>query len=1221
MFPYLFFIVVSLPLVRGSIHCSQGIAESTFRYRVKRQRIKNYRNCIRSDCRTHEREFLHTCPDLKDLYDKGANEIYDIVEEAISNGVDVNGPDVNPFLCPTINSLESKIEEIQTRIANTTKKRKRSKENATNCLPHVSKKLRELPANEYHIAKHILQFEHAMFNTKLTHCPCCKSKSLNLECHSDLTLKQSSVCGNCRKITEFTFDRKLSDPYWLQLQKFMIKRSMLPVWFKKDDPEHLQPQFHIPPELASLTFVEELLIQRFSAYIPVFHMNKGHFGFHGHCVCFRQDLQAVCTILPRKRCSMIKVFRTSSESNDTTTKHFNVNRQRVLKALQWLKDHNHHYRDITIATEHLDWMGSRNECEINDSVVNVITRSDELHENCHIADFLDQTVSRTQTYAVSGSNDIEFQCVSNEVVKPVSNRADEDILEQLKESLMQKDIDPSTMNFPSISDEPINEWDDDVLPNIYPKLYPGGFGGSNNHMYKTDVKTYGKRLINYFDGRFSTDKTWAFYVNDMSQRNANNKNGNFIIKHGFLGNVYKTVEELKEAVQNDNYKWINLLRHFSQRVRGSDNYWRGKRKELEAWINYHVDRGHGPPTLFLTLSCAENWWPDLLRILKDVLKGTEHEHLIEEMESSDENVRNRARSKASSLHSMIVQEFFQIRVEEWMKHIGKKVFKIKHYWARFEFAKGRGQIHLHLLAIIDTLKYQMDYYYHTKRGEHEDAMKVLSEFATGHFGLTAEHPAGKSNKSEFLAAPEGTCQPSEYKKALNTRFCESDNQEVDRCQLCNSVQMHVCNKYCMRFNKQKKKWYCRAGCGFEQNEGEMDTEGWPISDKDNIFVDKARGLKLLRLKRTFSQRFNQTSMPLLSSWRANCDAQIIIYESDPRNPNLEEVRKVSNYVVSYVSKVNQSVSEEKHAIKELILNCDKETESSSNDMAALCKEILNKFTSQRVISRSEVMVEIASLPLVISSETIENINISGSTKVFQHDTYEKNIMHKYKTREQDLHHLSFLQFFYLEKDVQFKKYLKSNPKAIQKTIIPNPIGRVITPRFFKDANEEYVLDYEYAKSMLILHKPWKHNECQDFLNNNECALKTFYEFLNSTSCPNRLKDIFEAAIADKSTTFEREYVETNEIEENPADCETENGLSLLRNLPTSQAVFNGTTLDIDNSVDPNNFTCLVSKMTKKIQVRKIFLTCIFFEECINVIPIENIQVRKIFLTCIFFRNA
>jgi len=40
-------------------------------------------------------------------------------------------------------------------------------------------------------------------------------------------------------------------------------------------------------------------------------------------------------------------------------------------------------------------------------------------------------------------------------------------------------------------------------------------------------------------------------------------------------------------------------------------------------------------------------------------------------------------------------------VDKFLKTIGLEVFGIKHYWGRFEFAKSRGQIHLHLLGITD----------------------------------------------------------------------------------------------------------------------------------------------------------------------------------------------------------------------------------------------------------------------------------------------------------------------------------------------------------------------------------------------------------------------------------------------------------------------------------------------------------------------------------------
>ncbi len=58
-----------------------------------------------------------------------------------------------------------------------------------------------------------------------------------------------------------------------------------------------------------------------------------------------------------------------------------------------------------------------------------------------------------------------------------------------------------------------------------------------------------------------------------------------------------------------------MLRHFSRNIKGSDNYWKSRTEDLQHWIMHHVARGHGPPTVFIRLSCAENWWIDLRRLL------------------------------------------------------------------------------------------------------------------------------------------------------------------------------------------------------------------------------------------------------------------------------------------------------------------------------------------------------------------------------------------------------------------------------------------------------------------------------------------------------------------------------------------------------------------------------------------------------------------------------
>ena len=46
-------------------------------------------------------------------------------------------------------------------------------------------------------------------------------------------------------------------------------------------------------------------------------------------------------------------------------------------------------------------------------------------------------------------------------------------------------------------------------------------------------------------------------------------------------------------------------------INGSPAYWIKRRKEIGAMV-----RQIGPPTFFLTLSAADNFWVDLLRLLK-----------------------------------------------------------------------------------------------------------------------------------------------------------------------------------------------------------------------------------------------------------------------------------------------------------------------------------------------------------------------------------------------------------------------------------------------------------------------------------------------------------------------------------------------------------------------------------------------------------------------------
>ena len=173
----------------------------------------------------------------------------------------------------------------------------------------------------------------------------------------------------------------------------------------------------------------------------------------------------------------------------------------------------------------------------------------------------------------------------------------------------------------------------------------------------------------------------------------------------FLGSTPPTTKELQERLQKGDSSFISKIQHFSSKIKGSPAYWRQQRQHLCTWMEYHVEQGHGPPSLFLTFSCAENHWGTLANILADRI-----EMYDKDMATKLRNRNFSTMCEAARDHPLVVAEFFQIKLETWLATVGKEVFKIKHHWGAYKFAKGRGVIHVHLLAICDNLEILNQYH-------------------------------------------------------------------------------------------------------------------------------------------------------------------------------------------------------------------------------------------------------------------------------------------------------------------------------------------------------------------------------------------------------------------------------------------------------------------------------------------------------------------------------
>ena len=280
-------------------------------------------------------------------------------------------------------------------------------------------------------------------------------------------------------------------------------------------------------------------------------------------------------------------------------------------------------------------------------------------------------------------------------------------------------------------------------------------------------------MLYYQDGRFAKDRIWCFFALDFATRRKNQTQGGFFVD-GFFKEGPKTLDELQEEIENGNTRWIDRICYFSGRVAGSADYWRAKRAEVYTWINHHIEAGHGPPNFFITLSCAEYLWPDIKRLIKDRFTASD-------LDAPDLDI---SFVQLVNDYTLIVQEYFQERVKIWLSTIGAKVFHIKYYWLRYEFAPSRGQIHAHMLAIHDNPRVMEPYYGNI--GNKEKQEEFLYKWMTEELGMTACFP-------ETCHISENDPHPS---KSRYTEISKSSYRDFLGC--LQKLQYHKCSAFCMR---------------------------------------------------------------------------------------------------------------------------------------------------------------------------------------------------------------------------------------------------------------------------------------------------------------------------------------------------------------------------------------------------------------------------------------
>ena len=173
-----------------------------------------------------------------------------------------------------------------------------------------------------------------------------------------------------------------------------------------------------------------------------------------------------------------------------------------------------------------------------------------------------------------------------------------------------------TICWPKTSEVPVSECSNKKLFALaHPWLFPGGVGDVTDFP-TDDIGKWGEMLFRHKDGRFQNDKFFCFYALNYITRHRNASSGSWFVRE-FSKGCPENLEDLKSQIEAGNTSFINRITHCNQNTKGSTPHWHKKRSELCNWMNCHVQEGNGPPMLFITLSCAEHHWPDIIRLIQE----------------------------------------------------------------------------------------------------------------------------------------------------------------------------------------------------------------------------------------------------------------------------------------------------------------------------------------------------------------------------------------------------------------------------------------------------------------------------------------------------------------------------------------------------------------------------------------------------------------------------
>ena len=462
----------------------------------------------------------------------------------------------------------------------------------------------------------------------------------------------------------------------------------------------------VPKELQGLTFSERMMIARVRHNRCIIRVSSGRAKMVANVIMHSSPVLKVYHTLPPSREEMNEVlafiFTGSNQPTEEDFKRtpFLVRRDRVSRALDWLKLNHCDYKDLEISRDNLESYPlsgvpvavSYKQTDPGES--NKLQTTMSIHDN----DEEDGAEDGNCPFTVHGITGNEYSKLSMTALKA---RA----LRHLEDGGMTLGI--------GHEDKPQSMYDNpQVYPQMFPWLFPYGYGGIGQTRLKKKLSEteHKKCLLMYHDKRFQTDLYFPIVAFNHEQMKAGTTGSFLLTKRQNFGEISRRLMSLNRGVLADLmhrladgeyvrpesdeekacFSVLDDLDHVGGHIKGSLTSKKYMRNEIWSLIS-----SLGAPSWFITISPADNRHPICLYF------ADTNEKFSPELRTSAE------RNRLIASNPVAAARFFDLVVRSFIKNVlgvdhdhPGLYGKTSGYYGTVE-QQGRLTLHLHLLLWLE----------------------------------------------------------------------------------------------------------------------------------------------------------------------------------------------------------------------------------------------------------------------------------------------------------------------------------------------------------------------------------------------------------------------------------------------------------------------------------------------------------------------------------------